>query len=102
MTRLIANEHQEFARNCNQRHGKSLEDLREGQAVAGTYRGMVYQHRGAFALIETESGIFAAAVSRAPWAEQGQRVMAQAIAPKFARVELDRTGGRPKPFGVER
>jgi len=102
VARLIADEHQEFARNCNRRHGKSLEYLREGQAATGAYRGMVYQHRGTFALIETNSGIIAAPVSRAPWAEQGQPVIAKAIAPKFARIELDRTGGRPKPLGIER
>lgn len=100
--RLIAREHDEFARHCNQKHGKGVEYVRDGQSVAGVYRGMMYQHRGSFALIETDGGIFAAPVSRAPWAEKGQRVTAKAVAPKFTRIELERTGGRTKPFGVER
>lgn len=102
MARLIAHEHQEFAQRCNRMHGKSVDYLREGQAVAGVYRGMAYQHRGAFVLIETENTLVAAPVSRDPWAEKGQRVIAKAMTSKFARIELDRTGSQPKSFGIER
>ncbi len=102
MARLIAHEHQQFAQHGNQTHGKSVDYLREGHAVAGIYRGTAYQHRGAFALIQTEAGIVAAPVSREPWAEKGQRVIAKAIASKFARIDLDRSGGRPKSLGIER
>jgi len=70
--------------------------------VTGVYRGMTYQHRGSFALIETEAMIFAAPVSHAPWAEKGQRVNARSVAPKFTRIELDRGGRSTKPFGMER
>lgn len=100
--RLIAREHKEFARHCNLKHGKRVEYVREGQSVTGVYRGMSYQHRGSFALVETEGGVFAAPVSRAPWAEIGQRVVARAVAPKFTRIELDRSGRSSKPFGMER
>lgn len=100
--RLTAREHEEFARHCNQKHGKRVEYMREGQSVTGVYRGMSYQHRGSFALVETEGGIFAAPVSRAPWAEKGQRVVARAVAPKFTRIELDSSGRSTKPFGMER
>lgn len=100
--RLIENEHKEFARHCNQAHGKRVTYLREGQAVAGIYRGTVYQHRGAFALIEGSQSLYAAPVSGAPWVEKGQAVTARTIAPKFARVELDKTGGRTKQMGMER
>jgi len=102
VSRLIAHEHKEFAQNCNQKLGKHVQYVREGQAVTGVYRGMMYQHRGSFALIETEGLVFAAPVSRAPWAEKGQRVAAQSVAPKFTRIELDRGGRSTKPFGMER
>jgi len=100
--RLIALEHEKFAQHGNQQYGKSLNYVREGQSVAGVYRGMMYQHRGSFALIETEEAIFAAPVTRAPWAEKGQRVTAKAVAPKFTRIELDKTAGPTKAFGMER
>ncbi|MCO6439391.1 MAG: DUF3363 domain-containing protein [Phycisphaerae bacterium] len=102
VSRLVAFEHKEFAQNCNQKLGKGVEYVRDGQAVTGVYRGMMYQHRGSFALIETEGSVFAAPVSRAPWAEKGQRVIARSVAPKFTRIELDRGGRSTKPFGMER
>ena len=102
VSRLVAFEHKEFAQNCNRKLGKDVEYVREGQAVTGVYRGMMYQHRGSFALIETEGSVFAAPVSRAPWAEKGQRVIARSVAAKFTRVEPDRGGRSTKSFGMER
>jgi hypothetical protein len=102
IARLLAKEQQELAQRCNEKPGKSLIYLREGQAVTGAYRGTVLQHRGGFALIETATSLVAAPVSRPPWMEKGQQVAAKGISPRYARIDLDQTGTKLKKLGLER
>lgn len=97
-TRLVTVEHNELKR----RYGETLYYLREGQAIRGVYRDTAYQHRGTIAVIEANHRIYGARVYCAPRADKDKPVIVQVGASQFARIELDKSRGKLRQFGIER